>query len=336
MSVLLTLLLTLLAGDTAAATGGTAVDPDPAATLTFQFLGCPDGLAREVEDLVRADVSWAPGDPPAALTVQCEAARVTLLLPGDDGGVAERKLDLATTPPEARARTAALIATELILVGRRSPLPTLPARRVTAMTVPEEPTVTATPGDEEPPRRSPPPRSPPVGRRQWALLAVFGASSQAVAEDVPMFDAGARGRFPVAWTFDLTADAMALYQRRTSTYGTSQGLGGALSLVAETRLRFRGGAAHAGLGVRTVGLHVAGEQPAGTAISHASAWGSSIGPMARLAISGEGAHLLGELALEGGWCGPDVVGMAAGGSPIGVGGWWAGVSLGAGWLADVD
>ena len=44
----------------------------------------PEG-ATTVEEVVRADVSWAPGDPPAPLTVRCDDARVTLLLAGDEG-----------------------------------------------------------------------------------------------------------------------------------------------------------------------------------------------------------------------------------------------------------
>ena len=328
MSLVFSVLAMLLAGEVAATDG--SIGADPAAPLTFQFLGCPDDLAREVEELVRADVAWAPGDPPAALTIRCEEARVTLLLAGDDARVTERKLELATTAPEARARTTALVATELILVGRRSPAPVLPARRAPAPVAGDEPVARATPLDDQPPRRP-----APVGRRHPALLAVFGGSLQGVANDVPTFNAGARGRLPVARAFDVAADAVALYQRRSTAYGTSQGLGGQLSLVGERRVGFEGGALRAGLGVRVVGLRVAG-QTANTAASQSSAWGSSLGPMARLAISGQGAHVVGELALEGGWCGPDVVGTVAGGSPIGVGGWWAGLSLAAGWMSGVD
>jgi len=334
VSLAFPLLVMLLAGDAAAGAGIEAgpAEPEAAPALSFQFVGCPDDLSRDVEELVRADVSWAPGDPPAALTVRCEDARVTLLLAGDDARVTERRLELATTPREARARTAALIATELILVARRSPPPVLPVRRATSPAPRDEPVanLTAAPSDEHPPRRS-----PPVSHRHPALLAVIGSSLQGVAAGVPMFDAGARGRWPLAGAFDLAADARALYQRRTTVYGTSQGLGGQLSLVGEARLGFDGGAMRAGLGVRATGLRVTGA-PASDATSHPGAWGSSVGPMARLAVSGERAHLVGELALEGGWCGPDVVGTAAGGSPIGVGGWWAGVSLAAGWLAGVD
>lgn len=360
MSAALPLLLMLLVGDTAAGAGATegSVDSDVGAPLTFRFLGCPDELARDVEELVRADVAWAPGDPPVALTVRCDDARVTLLLAGDDGGLepsdagakrsdggpepgdvgVKRRLDLATTPPEARARTAALIATELILMGRKSPPPVLPVRRATM----------APAGDEAVARAS----APPLGQggqgnrggkesasrtdgHHPALLAVFGSSLNGVAADVPMFTAGARGRLRAARAFDVATDVVALYQRRTSPYGTSQALGGELSLVGEARLGFDHGSARVGLGLHAVGMRVAGSQHA-DAVTLRSGWGSSFGPMMRLAFEGAGAHAVGELALEGGWCGPDVVGTAAGGSPIGVGGWWAGVSVAAGWRSGVD
>lgn|GEM_PF-6783342 len=332
MSGILPLAMLLLAAELAAGDGEVPTAAEAEAALTFQFQGCPEQLAREVEELVRADVSWAPGDPPVALTVRCEDARVTLLLAGDDSRVAERKLELATTPPEARARTTALIATELILVGRKSPPPVLPVRRVTAAAATDDP---GAPAPASPTEVVPLRRSPPSRRRRPALLAVFGSSLQAVAQDVPMFDAGARGRLPVARAFDLAADARALYQRRTSAYGTSQGLGGQVSLLGEARLGFLGGAVRPGFGVRAAALRIAAAAADG-AVSQPGAWGASVGPMARLAVTAEGAHLAGELALEGGWSGPDVVGTAAGGSPVGVGGWWAGVSLAAGWLAGVD
>ena len=188
---------------------------------------------------------------------------------------------------------------------------------------------TAPPDDEAPrPARR-------ADRHRVALLALFGSSWQGVADSVPMFTAGARGRLPVGRGFDLAADAVALYQRRTSIYGTSQAVGAELSLVSEARLGFEGGSVRAGLGLHAVGLRVAGSQGTG-AVAFRSAWGSSFGPMMRLAVAAEGRHVVGELALEGGWCGPDVVGTAAGGSPIGVGGWWAGLSVAAGWLSGVD
>lgn len=326
--------LLLLLGDPAA--GAAVPEPPPAdAALTFQFAGCGDDLARDVEQLIRADVSWAPGDPPVALTVRCQEPLITLLLGGDDVRVTERKLDLAATPLEARARTAALVATEPILMGRRSPPPVLPAPTVatTVASGDDAPVVraTAAPTDEEVPRRA----ASRTGGRSPALLAVVGSSLQGVAGFVPMFDAGARGRLPAGRAFDLAADGVVLYQRRTSAYGTSQALGGELSLLIEARSGFQGGAARLGAGLRVVGLRVAGA-PADPTTFGTSAWGSSVGPMGRLSVSGERGHVVGELAFAGGWSGPEVVGTAAGGSPIGVGGWWAGVSVAAGWLSGVN
>jgi len=324
------LFLTLLAGGDAGAGGGMppeTAEPDPAAALTFQFVGCPADLARDVEELVRADVSWAPGDPPAALTVRCTATGVVLLLAADDARAAERTLELATTPPEARARTAALVATELILMARR-PLPAaLPRRRgPAAVATPGPVTATIAAAREE---NGPLPANT---ARHGALLAVLGTALQTVSGDAPLFDAGARGRLPVRSALELAVDAAALYQRRTSAYGTSQALGGDLSLLAEARLAFAGGAVHGGLGVRAVGLRLGGTYAPGTLVRASTAWGAAVGPALRLAVSAERRHGVGELALAGGWCGPDVVGTAGGGSPIGAGGWWAGVTVGAGWL----
>ena len=324
-------LVLLLLGNPAAGAGAIQDGPqgEASAALAFQFVGCADDLVHDVEELIRADVAWAPGDPPVALTVRCEPAGVTLLLAGDDGRGTERKLDFASTPSQARARTAALVATELILMGRRSPPPVL-RRAPEAGAVGDEPVARATlmrPGED---------RSPPPGRRDAALLAVVGSSLQQAASDVPLFAAGARGRLAVARVLDLAADAVALYQRRTSVYGTSQALGGQVSLLGEARLRVHGGAARAGLGARAIGLRVAGSRVAEALVARSSAWGSSVGPMVRLAISAEGRPVVGELALEGGWSGPEVVGTAGGGSPIGTGGWWAGVSVAVGWTSGVD
>lgn len=329
------LLVMLLVTGTAA--GPPIEDPvqaEAAAALTFQFAGCPEELARDIEELVRADVSWAPGDPPVALTVRCEPPCVTLRLAGDDVPATERRLDLASTPAEARARTAALVATELILMGRKSPPPVLPARRLTVSAAGDDEVAraTAAPNLERQPSRP----APRVAGGHAALLAVIGSSLQGAAGDVPMFAAGARGRSPVARVLDLAADAVALYQRRTTAYGTSQALGGELSVLGEARLEFQGGAARAGVGVRAVGLRVAGSRGVDPLTLRTSAWGSSVGPMMRLSVAGEGRHVVAELALEGGWSGPQVVGTAGGASPIGVGGWWAGVSVAAGWLSGVD
>ena len=328
----LVLLALLPAGD-AGAGGSTPPQPEQAETsaaaLTFQFAGCPGELARDVEEMVRADVSWAPGDPPAALTVRCEVARVTLLLAGDDVRMAERTLDLVTTPPQARARTTALVATELILMGRRPVPPVLPARRAPDP-VATTGSVTVTPPEQVEPRRP----LPACAGQHPSLLAVLGTALQSVSGDAPLFDAGARVRFPARSVLELAVDAAALYQRRSSGYGTSQALGGDLSLLVEARLGFPGGAMRTGLGVRAVGLRLGGSSAPDTQVRAATAWGTAAGPVLRLAVSAERRHGVGELALAGGWCGPDVVGTAGGGSPIGVGGWWAGVTVAAGWLFD--
>jgi len=327
------LLLTLLPASAAGA--GDGLLPEPAepqtaeAALTFEFAGCSADLARDVEEMVRADVSWAPGDPPAALAVRCAEASVTLLLAGDDSRrVTERKLELATTPPQARARTAALVATELILMGRRPVPPVLPARRGAPAVAAAEPVTVRTRSE----RGEPPPPPQERGGQRAALLALLGTALQGASGDVPSFDAGVRARLPVWPLVALAVDAAALYQRRTSDYGTSQALGGDLSVLAEARLGFAGGAVRPGLGVRAVGLRVGGTYAPGTLVRASSAWGAAAGPVARLAVSAERRHGVGELALAGGWCGPEVVGTAGGGSPIGVGGWWAGVTVAAGWL----
>jgi hypothetical protein len=68
-----------------------------------------------------------------------------------------------------------------------------------------------------------------------------------------MSSGGARVCLPLlgSW-FDLAADELSLYQRRTNACGTSQALGGDMAVLGEGRLGFPWGAARVGLGVRAV------------------------------------------------------------------------------------
>ena len=101
---------------------------DAPSALSLTFEGCSDREAREIEDVVRADVAWAPGDPSIVLTLRCQATGILLSLEVDETPGEERFVDLSQTAAEARLRTVALIATELVLVGRTAP-PSVPLRR---------------------------------------------------------------------------------------------------------------------------------------------------------------------------------------------------------------
>ena len=106
--------------------------------------------------------------------------------------------------------------------------------------------------------------------------------------------------------------------------------GGAAELMAEARVRLPGGALRAGLGGSVLVLRVSGSTTMAE-LRPTAAWGAAVGPVARLAGALEWERAVAELALEGGWFGPEVVGTDHGASGIGVGGWWGGLSLAAGW-----
>lgn len=298
--------------------------------LVFAFTGCPDDEAREIEELVRADVSWAPGDPAMVLALRCDATGILMTLKADDSPAGERLVNLTTTPAEARARTAALIATELILVGRRAAPPVALPRSRAAASAPPEP-------DQPPP--SPPERNvasrPRADTPPFTLLVVAGASSQQVSTGAPLFEGGARLRWSGGDVLAIAIDGGALFQRRAEPLGTLVGLGGNLSAVVEARASFAGGSVHGGLGARAMALRLSGSAGAGGSVT-SSAWGSTVGPLLRVAVSRDWPRMVAELALAGGWCGPDVVGTVAGTSPIGAGGWWGGVSLAAGWVLGLN
>jgi hypothetical protein len=310
--------------------------------LSFEFTGCPAGEAQEMEELVRADVSWAPGDPSMSLTLRCEPTGIAIALKVDEAGAGERFVNLATTPADARARTAALIATELILVGRMAAPAVMPPRGQTrSATSPDDAVASPAPaenvGSRSPAVQSnaPPSTSPGGHGHAVAVLAVVGAALHQIDPNTPLFEGGVRGRWAATRTFGLAIDGGGLLQRRTDPRGTLLALGGALSFLVEAGKGFPGGAFRAGLGARAMVLRLSGSAASADLLG-ASAWGAAVGPVARIAVSREGRRLVAEVALAGGWAGPDLVGTIAGQSPFGVGGWWAGASLAAGWVVGVN
>ena len=133
----------------------------------------------------------------------------------------------------------------------------------------------------------------------------------------------------------IALDLAGLYQRRETASGDLMATGGGGALVAEARVPLAGGVLRAGVGARVLALRLSGS-PARADVSSTARWGAAAGPLARMAGAHEWDRAVAELALEGGWCGPEVVGTVGGASSIGVGGWWAGLSLAAGWRLGHD
>jgi hypothetical protein len=119
------------------------------------------------------------------------------------------------------------------------------------------------------------------------------------------------------------------------TFGALTAAGATAALMAEARARVAGGALRAGLGARVRAVRVSGSTSMAE-LRATTGWGAAVGPLARIAGAYEGEQAVAEVALEGGWCGPEVVGTVGGASSIGVGGWWGGLSLAAGWRLNRD
>jgi len=302
--------------------------------LAFTFDGCSEAEAREIEEVVRADVAWAPGDPSIALTLRCQPAGVLLSLFVDDVPTAERFVDLARTASEARLRTVALIATELVLVGRSAP-PTVRPERAAVDRGPAPP---SSRGDGQPATAvAAAIRADHVAAVDVrpSILVTAGASLHGVVPRAPVFALGGRLRGDFFSWGGIAADVAGLYQGKEVAPGALTAMGGAAALVVETRARMAGGALRAGLGARVLGLRVSGSTSM-SELRATAAWGAAAGPLARIAGAYEGERTVAEVALEGGWCGPEVVGTVAGASSIGVGGWWGGLSFAAGWRLGRD
>jgi len=304
--------------------------------LSFTFEGCSQTEASEMEEVVRADVAWAPGDPSIALTLRCQPAGVLLSLFVDEARTAERFVDLAQTAPEARLRTVALIATELVLVGRSAPPAVRSQRAGLDRRAAPAPAPTWSRGDQAPPAAS------ISGARDGAtpawgpsILIAAGASLHEVVPRAPMFELGGRLRGDFSSWGGVAFDLAGLYQRREVASGALAATGATAALVGEARARVAGGALRAGLGARVRAVRVSGSTSMAE-LRATTAWGAAVGPLARIAGSYEGERAVAEVALEGGWCGPEVVGTFGGVSSIGVGGWWGGLSLAAGWRLGRD
>jgi hypothetical protein len=164
-----------------------------------------------------------------------------------------------------------------------------------------------------------------------SVLIAGGAALHGAAPSVALFQLGGRLRGDLFSWGGLALDVAGLYQRRDVASGTLTAAGGAAALVAETRVRLGGGALlRAGLGARVLALRLSGSTSMAE-LRPTTAWGAALEPLVRVAGAHEWERAVVEIALEGGWCGPEVVGTVAGTSSIGVGGWWGGLSLAAGW-----
>jgi len=303
--------------------------------LSFAFEGCSDAEAKEIEEVVRADITWAPGDPSIVLTLRCQAGGVRLWLLIDDVAGPERFVDLAQTAPEARLRTVALIATELVLVGRSGP----PVVRSTRAGRDRGPPSPSSGGEDRPsttPRSIPVRRADAAAARHSSVLIQGGAALHEAAPGVALFQLGTRLRDDLFSWGGLAFDLAGLYQRRDVASGTLTATGGAAALVAERRARLGAGARlRAGLGARVLALRLSGLTSTAE-LRATTAWGAAVEPLARVALAHEWERAVVEIALEGGWCGPEVVGTVGGSASIGVGGWWGGLSLAAGWRLGRD
>lgn len=313
--------------------------------LALAFSGCAAEDAGEVERMVRADVSTAPGDPTIVIAVQCLNQAVTLTVTADDSAAGSRTVDLAGTTAEAWTRAVALISVEMILDARRSSAAPPALRRKIREAATDAPNDDPAPAVETIDREAADaaPRRPeralrrdsepqPLEAAQPAVLAVAGGSLHNVPSVPAALELGTRLRLEAArrpWGASL--DAGAHLQRRTVGVGEARATGISVALFAESRGPTWGGALQGalGIGARALILHIS----ATTATSEVRAtdgWGAAIGPAVRARASfGLGAFLA-ELAVDAGWLGPEVVGIARGVPAVGVGGFWIGTSLGIG------
>ena len=303
----------------------------PAASpLSFSFEECAPAVASEIERLLRADVAWAPGDPAMVIHVRCQSSGVTITLTADDDQTADRFVDLTGIADDARPRTVALIATEMLLLARGKTT-MVPLRRSEA---------SGSPRDAEPPPATPPPpvaataeERPPTtiaaSLSPYGLLAVGAISLHEVSAGTPLYAVGGRFRYEGQTDFGLSFDATGLFQRMTTAEVVALAMGGGFIAAGELDTEFPGGRLRGGLGVRAVALRLSAS-PRTTRSRAGSAWGSAVGPVVRLGGSWVGSDHLVDVILDAGWCGPEVTGTLSGDPAIGVGGWWAGVSVGVG------
>ena len=331
-------------------------DPaEPAAEappLSLVFEGCGERPSREIERLLRADVSWAPGDPTMVVTFRCQAGGIAVALTSDDNPVGDRLVSLPEASPangdgrgpaaaqNALPRAVALIAAEMILLAREqgaevtlppSPRATVPMKTTAASTpLPDDAPAAISPRDRSSPAAVTG-RRPPVASHPLAVLGLAGLSSHRASPGAPLFEAGARLRWEREARWDMSLDAVASLERQTVTLGTALALGAGLSLLAEARAALGRGWVRAGVGARTMALRLSATTTATDVKAASSAWGASAGPMARLGISWFWSGTVADLFVDGGWYGPDVAGNVAGASVVGIGGLWGGLSVALGW-----
>jgi len=331
--------------------------------LGLSFEGCAPADALEIERVVRGDVTMAPGDPSTAVTVACGDGTVLLTATGDDGSTA-RTVDLAATAPGARPRTIALIAIEMILAARRANAAPLrlpsqtrgrraPAGGVVADVPPPSddatsttPLAARTAAPEAPMRppgsassSSPSIRSTAGRRARLDLLGFTSAAFHGLAagpassSSFPVaLSLGGRGRLqPRDGPWSASLDLGAFLQQRTADIGTAHATGGLAALLFEGRITSGDAALSAalGLGARADVLQVAATSEMASARVRA-AWGAALGPTARARVTWRAGRFVAEATIDGGWLGPEVVGDIRRVPSVGVGGFWAGVSLAAG------
>jgi len=100
------------------------------AAETIDLSGCVDLDRAELRHLIGVELRAAPPPADALLHISCVAGEVELRVRVPDGAPSVRTLDLAATPPSARARLLALAAAELLFSSRDEP-PRPRARRAT-------------------------------------------------------------------------------------------------------------------------------------------------------------------------------------------------------------
>jgi hypothetical protein len=326
LRLLLSLWLALAGPDDLTDAGSPAVAP-----LAFSFEECAPLVARDIERLLRADVAWAPGDPTTVIRVRCEALGVRIALTVDDDQTVDRFVDLTGIGDDARPRTVALIAAEMLLLARGQTT-MVPLRKTDASGTSrdaEPPPAPSAPAPAAAIAQPPAPPSPAASPSPYGLLAVGAISLHEISAGTPLYAVGGRFRYEGQTGFGISLDATGLFQRMTSPAVVALAVGGGFIAAAEARTEFPGGRLRAGLGVRAVALRLSAS-PRTTDTGAGSAWGSSVGPVMRLGGSWVGAAHLIDVILDAGWCGPEITGTLSGDPAIGVGGWWAGASVGAG------
>ena len=270
----------------------------------LEFTGCEQAATFEIARLIAIDLGppAVTPDPNARVTVECQGSAMQLSVPSV---ALTRRLDFARTPPEARARLAAIVVSELVAEAK-SPRPAPP---------PPPPVVDTAPQD----------RVEPALRDDHFHLGAalsgrtfFGGVARLIGGGLLVEDS----RLP------LTFNALAEQGSVTTTEGEVlvQTLSGGLLLLMQEPL----GAATArfGAGIRAGAVRMNGRPNDATSVHPHTLWRGWIGPALSTGMSLPTSGASFQFMLEGGYTAWPVYGLVTGEREVGLSGWWLGGQLG--------